>query len=307
MKKIVDAIGDLNSENSEIMEPSSSSSENKSKRSLRKRKLDLNNLSSCLRPPVCQHQHWRGPNETRPIPGMALPGPLWKRAGPAGQVSGSRRTPMTFPTGQLEGPWGTRLWTRSSFAGEARRSRLVGQLGNPGTGTFSRDSLGDMLRCPVCDLHVSDAINDIPDDEQVESELDLDSNSGTSSSNGQNNSSVNENSEPIPSTSIDPCASTSTSEPAQDRSEIPDPQSVYQRHVDDCLRNAPPPGNHDDSDLSDLDVDVDGQGDFEEYTWAGQTRVRATSLIEGGLRDAPGFLTIQRGDEDEELDIEVIN
>ena len=39
---------------------------------------------------------------------------------------------------------------------------------------------------------------------------------------------------------------------------------------------------------------------FETYTWAGQTRVRATSLVEGGLRGA-GFMTITRGDEEGEL------
>ena len=46
------------------------------------------------------------------------------------------------------------------------------------------------------------------------------------------------------------------------------------------------------------DVDVDAMEGFETYTWAGQTRVRATSLVEGGLRGA-GFLTIARGDEDQ--------
>ena len=59
----------------------------------------------------------------------------------------------------------------------------------------------------------------------------------------------------------------------------------------------------------DYESDVGGEDDsldvvaldgFETYTWAGQTRVRATSLVEGGLRGA-GFLTITRGDEDAEL------
>lgn len=34
------------------------------------------------------------------------------------------------------------------------------------------------------------------------------------------------------------------------------------------------------------EVDVEGEGggdDFEEYTWAGQTRVRATSMLQGGV------------------------
>ena len=45
------------------------------------------------------------------------------------------------------------------------------------------------------------------------------------------------------------------------------------------------------------DLDVDGGEGFEVYTWAGQTRVRATSGIEGGLRGASGFVSITRGDE----------
>ncbi len=47
-------------------------------------------------------------------------------------------------------------------------------------------------------------------------------------------------------------------------------------------------------------IDVDSMSGFETYTWAGQTRVRATSLVEGGLRGA-GFMTITRGDEEGEL------
>ena len=31
------------------------------------------------------------------------------------------------------------------------------------------------------------------------------------------------------------------------------------------------------------DEEVDVEGEFEEYTWAGQTRIRATSFVEGGL------------------------
>lgn len=31
-------------------------------------------------------------------------------------------------------------------------------------------------------------------------------------------------------------------------------------------------------------VDVEGDGEqYEEYTWAGQTRIRATTLLEGGF------------------------
>ena len=43
-------------------------------------------------------------------------------------------------------------------------------------------------------------------------------------------------------------------------------------------------------------------GVVETYTWAGHTRVRATSLVEGGLR-GPGFVEITNSSEDQILDI----
>ena len=42
----------------------------------------------------------------------------------------------------------------------------------------------------------------------------------------------------------------------------------------------------------------------ETYTWAGQTRIRSSSLVDGGLRGA-GFLTITRGDEDQVREIHI--
>lgn len=48
-------------------------------------------------------------------------------------------------------------------------------------------------------------------------------------------------------------------------------------------------------------IEVDDE-DFEEYEWAGQKRVRSTSLFRGGLK-AAGFLTIQQTREDEVLDV----
>ena len=44
------------------------------------------------------------------------------------------------------------------------------------------------------------------------------------------------------------------------------------------------------------------EGVVETYTWAGHTRVRATSLVEGGLR-GPGFVEITNSSEDQILDI----
>ncbi len=75
-------------------------------------------------------------------------------------------------------------------------------------------------------------------------------------------------------------------------------ESDLASHVDGCLRAAPAQSP------DETEIDVDGRDGFEEYEWAGQRRVRATSLVEGGLTDAHGFMTIERGDEDEELDVE---
>ncbi|XP_037556438.1 E3 ubiquitin-protein ligase Rnf220 isoform X1 [Dermacentor silvarum] len=60
-------------------------------------------------------------------------------------------------------------------------------------------------------------------------------------------------------------------------------------HVNNCL------ARQEDYDLMDEDddVDVDGLGvgeSFDEYEWAGQSRLRATSLLEGGFR-AAGWVT----------------
>ena len=57
-------------------------------------------------------------------------------------------------------------------------------------------------------------------------------------------------------------------------------------------------GNEED----DGDIEVDGMDGLETYTWAGQTRIRSSSLVDGGLRGA-GFLTITRGDEDQVREI----
>jgi len=48
-------------------------------------------------------------------------------------------------------------------------------------------------------------------------------------------------------------------------------------------------------------VDID-DNDYEEYEWAGQKRIRSTSLFRGGLK-AAGFLTIKKTTEDEVLDV----
>ncbi|XP_078354833.1 E3 ubiquitin-protein ligase RNF220-like isoform X2 [Oculina patagonica] len=64
-------------------------------------------------------------------------------------------------------------------------------------------------------------------------------------------------------------------------------------HVEACLRKKEGGG------VDDID-DTNGHEVFEEYEWAGQTRIRATTLLEGGFR-ASGFQTgIKRKREEED-------
>ncbi|XP_062612962.1 E3 ubiquitin-protein ligase Rnf220-like isoform X2 [Saccostrea cucullata] len=68
-------------------------------------------------------------------------------------------------------------------------------------------------------------------------------------------------------------------------------------HVEICLKRK--------SD-EDEPVDVEGDEQCEEYTWAGQTRIRATSLLQGGLGGS-GFQTYsskRHMDEDVDLDVD---
>ena len=55
------------------------------------------------------------------------------------------------------------------------------------------------------------------------------------------------------------------------------PSFEYSQHIENCLVNANPAL----SDHEDEDIDILDQGPVETYTWAGHTRVRATSLVEG--------------------------
>ncbi|XP_070194130.1 E3 ubiquitin-protein ligase Rnf220-like, partial [Littorina saxatilis] len=66
-------------------------------------------------------------------------------------------------------------------------------------------------------------------------------------------------------------------------------------HVEICLKKRHGEGGEEEP------VDVEGDGDqYEEYTWAGQTRIRATTMLEGGFA-ASGFQTSnsKRTSEDE--------
>ena len=53
--------------------------------------------------------------------------------------------------------------------------------------------------------------------------------------------------------------------------------------------------------VNDEFIEIDDD-DFEEYEWAGQKRIRSTSLFMGGLK-AAGFQTITKTNKDEVLDV----
>lgn len=64
--------------------------------------------------------------------------------------------------------------------------------------------------------------------------------------------------------------------------------------------------DHDDDDDDDISIDVESES-FEEYEWAGQTRIRAASLLQGGYSAVGIGTSIQNasaGDEDEDLNVD---
>ncbi|XP_044740995.1 E3 ubiquitin-protein ligase Rnf220-like [Chrysoperla carnea] len=79
------------------------------------------------------------------------------------------------------------------------------------------------------------------------------------------------------------------------------------QHVEDCLRksgNGDPDEDDVDVDVDDTDIDVGGD-DFGEYEWAGQHRVRASSMLEGGY-SACGIGNVSRknsGDDEDGEDL----
>ncbi|KAG5311710.1 RN220 ligase, partial [Acromyrmex insinuator] len=90
------------------------------------------------------------------------------------------------------------------------------------------------------------------------------------------------------------------------------PEELNQ-HVDRCLNkqnNGNPAGQN--ANVDEEEVDVEGDPEYEEYEWAGQTRVRATSMLVGGF-SAAGLATSSsnrsaRGggnQEDEDVDLVV--
>lgn len=63
-------------------------------------------------------------------------------------------------------------------------------------------------------------------------------------------------------------------------------------HVEMCLRRS-------ERNSADSDENIDVEGGYEEYEWAGQSRVRATSLLQGGVSSLGTSLSMT--DEDEDL------
>jgi len=70
----------------------------------------------------------------------------------------------------------------------------------------------------------------------------------------------------------------------------------FKDHFSSCLDSANS-SNENEEEYVDID-----DNDYEEYEWAGQKRIRSTSLFRGGLK-AAGFLTIKKTREDEVLDV----
>ncbi|KAK5639445.1 hypothetical protein RI129_011937 [Pyrocoelia pectoralis] len=63
-------------------------------------------------------------------------------------------------------------------------------------------------------------------------------------------------------------------------------------HVEMCLRRS-------ENNTADSDENIDVEGGFDEYEWAGQSRVRATSLLQGGVSSLG--VPLASTDEDEDL------
>ncbi|XP_022254524.1 E3 ubiquitin-protein ligase RNF220-like isoform X2 [Limulus polyphemus] len=75
-------------------------------------------------------------------------------------------------------------------------------------------------------------------------------------------------------------------------------QEELNLHVERCLRKIENNGSEDET------VDVEAEEAYEEYEWAGQMRVRATSFLKGGFA-ASGFQTRRHNSEDDEQDLNV--
>lgn len=66
-------------------------------------------------------------------------------------------------------------------------------------------------------------------------------------------------------------------------------------HVELCLRRSEANG-------SESDENIDVENSFDEYEWAGQSRIRATALLEGNVSSLGTSITMAEGDEDLNVD-----
>ncbi|KAJ6635025.1 E3 ubiquitin-protein ligase [Pseudolycoriella hygida] len=76
-------------------------------------------------------------------------------------------------------------------------------------------------------------------------------------------------------------------------------------HVEICLRRAEGSNNSIGSDDESIDVEAES---YDEYEWAGQTRIRASSLLEGGYSGTglgTSVVNCSNADEDEDLNVDV--
>lgn len=86
------------------------------------------------------------------------------------------------------------------------------------------------------------------------------------------------------------------------------PHDEIQRHAEQCLRrsNAAVNGRHTGDDNSDENSE-DGEDEYEEYEWAGQKRIRASSLLQGGYASLGVGTVISNhnaDDDDEDLNVD---
>ncbi|KAJ3142109.1 hypothetical protein HDU90_004382 [Geranomyces variabilis] len=86
---------------------------------------------------------------------------------------------------------------------------------------------------------------------------------------------------------------------------LPTEPEALNQHIDDCLATQ---ASMAESFLDDRSAQVDHEGEqdgWEEYEWAGQTRIRASAMLEGGYA-ASGFAVRNKADldTDEEIDID---
>lgn len=67
---------------------------------------------------------------------------------------------------------------------------------------------------------------------------------------------------------------------------------VINLHIDNCLAN-PPAESSEHTDTNDVSTPSSPSSSWEQYEWAGEVRVRATAMMEGGYRGKHQQLFLQ--------------